>query len=330
MSDDNLIVIPNSFRPTYTIDPAVSFERKILITPRVSQHTKNIEMYETFDKELREYISKIPNESIRSIIIDLLNKNMIYLGRLTMHQSGITGTLLINTNTKELIAVVVEMNNLEIDHVYATMTRVSDTVYTIYQQYIRATVLSNSSLIVKDDELINLVEKYFNYLMIKILKLSYLNDKQRILFDVTTSTFFLTYYLNINANIALERSMNKYCPDKFKEEISNIITADRMKRYIKFNDLFNAYYDNKAILDDPNNNVRRFLQGLRLYGYMFVSSTFDYLISTACASKYNFSVIISCAVDNKLQSHIEDIIIKKYSSKVKYDSNAVKYLSMKS
>lgn len=330
MADENVIVIPNSFRPTYTVDPSISFEKQILMTPRISSHSKNIEMYENFDKELKEYISKIPNEVIRSIIIDLLNKNMIYLGRLTTHQTGITGTLLINTSTKELIAVVVEMNNLEIDHIYANMARVSDTVYTIYQQYIRATILANSSLVVKDDELISLIEKYFSYLIIKILKLSYLNDKQRILFDVTTATFFYTYYLNINSNIALEKSMTKYCPDKFRDEISNIITADRMKRYAKFNDLFNAYYDNKAILDDPNNNVRRFLQGLRLYGYMFISSTLDYLISTACASKYNFSVIIPCAIDNKLQSHIEDIVIKKYSNKLKYDSTAVKFLSMKS
>ncbi len=329
MTDENLIAIPNSFRPTYMVDPSISFEKKILLSPRVSSHPRNIEMYENFDRELKDYISKIPNEVIRSIIIDLLNKNMIYLGRLAMHQSGITGTLLINTNTKELIAVVVEMSNLEIDHTDATMNKVSDTVYTIYQQYIRAAILANSVAVIKDDELINLVEKYFNYLIIKILKLSYLNDKQRILFDVTTSTFFLTYYLNINSNIALEKSMNKYCPDKFKDEISNIITADRMKRYVKFNDLFNAYYDNKAILDDPNNNVRRFLQGLRLYGYMFISSTLDYLLATACASKYNFSVIIPCAVDNKIQSHIEDIIIKKYSNKLKYDSTAVKFLSTK-
>ncbi len=318
--------IPNSFRPAYTVESPIKIEKQIRVYSRVSDSSTNIESYQNFDQELNSYITKIPNEVVRSIIVDLLNKKMIFCGQLAVHQNGITGTILFNSSNNDLIAIVVEMNNLEIDITDGTITRTSDVVYTIYQQYIRAVVLANSSQITKDEELINLTERYFNYLIIKILKLSYLSEKQRILFDVTTSVFFQTYYLNINSNIALERALTKHCPDKFKEEISGMISADRMKRYTKFNDLFSAYYDNKAILDDPNSNIRKFLQGLRLYGYMFISSTIDYLLSTACASKYNFGIIVPCFVDNKLQSHIEDIIIKKYSTKLKYDSNATKYL----
>ncbi len=321
----DFLSIPNSFRPVYNIDSPVKSEKNIRVYSRISSAQTNIEAYQNFDKELNSYITKIPNDVVRSIISDLLNKQMIFCGQLAVHQNGITGTILFNSANNDLIAIVVEMNNLEIDIMDGTINRTSDVIYTIYQQYIRAVVLANSVKIIKDEELINLTERYFNYLIIKILKLSYLNEKQRILFDVTTSVFFQTYYLNINSNIALEKALTKYCPDKLNEEISSLISADRMKRYSKFTDLFSAYYDNKAILDDPNNNIRKLLQGLRLYGYMFISSTLDYLVSTICASKYNFGIIAPCFVDNKLQSHIEDIIIKRYSNDLKYDSNATKY-----
>lgn len=318
--------IPNKFAPSYKDpDTPTRVERSISVWTRNSQDPKNIEKYENFDRDISSYLSKIPNEVIRSIIVDLLNKKMIYMGHLAKYQSGITGTLLFNSNSDELLGIVVEVNNLEIDFSDGSITRQADVVYAIYLQYIRASILAGSEEVLKDTELLNLSEKYFNYLIVKILKLSYLSEKQRVLFDITTSVFFNMFYARINSNIALEKAITKYCPDSLQDEVANIISAERMKRYVKFNDLFNAYYDNKAILDDPNNNVRKFLQGIKLHGYLYISTSLDYLIATACASKYNFSNIITCFIDNKLQSHIEDISISKYSNKLKYDSSTVKY-----
>lgn len=323
----NFLTTPNSFHLNYNTDMPIKAEKNIMILNRISNEERNNNIYNNLDKELNLYLSKIPNDLIRNIITDLSNKKMIFYGLLPIYQNGITGTILFNSNSDELIAIVVEMNNLEIDINDGTITRPSDVIYTIYQQYLRAVTISSMNLILKDDELNSLLEKYFNFLIIKILKLSYLSEKQRILFDVTTSTFFNTYYFNINPNLSFERALTKHCPDKFYDEIKFLISPERMKSYTKFNDLFNAYYDNKAILEDPNIIIRKVLQGLKLYGYIFIGSSLDYLISTACASKYNYSILTSCNIDNKLQSHIENIIIKKYSVKLKTDSNATKYFN---
>jgi hypothetical protein len=325
MIKSDFISIPNSFKPVYNVNSSVKAENNIAVLNRNSTSGLNVEVYQNFDNEIRTYASKIPNEVVKSIVIDLLNKKLIFCGQLLVHQNGITGTVILNSNNNELIGVVVEMNNLEIDFSDGTTSRIHDVIYTIYQQYIRSVVLSNIDEIKKDIELVNLVEKYFNFLIIKILKLNYLNEKQRIIFDITTSVFFHTYYLKNNSNIALESAFDRFCPDKYREEISSLISRERMKQYTKFNELFNAYYDNKAIFEDPNSNLRRSLQLLKLYGYLFVSASLDYLISVACSSKYNFSILIPCSVDNKIQSHIEDIMINKYSNKIKFDTSAIKF-----
>lgn len=322
----DFLSIPLEFRPSYTSESPIKIEKSIAVLNRNSSENQNVSVYQNFDSELSSYISKIPSEVVRSIIIDLLNKKMIFCGILPVHQSGILGTILFNSSSNELIGIVVEMNNLEIEVFDGTITRTGDVVYSIYQQYIRAVVINKVDLIKKNVDLMNLIEKYFNFLIIKILKLTYLTEKQRIMFNIVTSAFFYRFYNNVNYNLSVENAFTKYCPKTLYDELSEVITAEKMKRYSKFNDLFNAYFDFKVLLDDPNTNIRKFLVGLKLYGYLFVSFSLDYLISTICSSKYNFSVIIPCFVDSKIQSHIEDIVITKYSNDLKYDSMAAKYL----
>lgn len=317
--------IPTAFKPIIT-NNAMSAEKSMMAYKRDSSSDFNIKIYSNFDSELLTYVNKIPNDKLKYTIVDLLNKKLIFCGQLATHQNGILGSLLFNN--KDLIGIIVEMNNLEIDVIDGSMSRANDVIYTIYQQYIRAVVFANMHEILKDNDLIDALEKYFNFLIVKSLKLSYLNDKQKTMFDVITCSFFLKYYLNMNYNLAVEFAFDKYCKNEvMRNELVNIITVDIMKRYSSFNELFNAYFDLKIILENPNNVVRRVLTSLRLYGYLFVSSSLDYLISTVCCSKYNFSVILSCFVDNKIQSYIEDLIIRKYAVKLSYDSSAIKFIS---
>ena len=181
-------------------------------------------VYKIFYQNLSNYLLKIPTSPAKTAVQELLERNLIVLSQSISGKSGVTGVFSATSGGK-LQAIALDISELNIDPRSGETPNIDNCFYASYLHYVRSAMALNALQVKKDEDLHDLVTKYYYYLMLRLLgKNVVLNEKQKLFLELVTTYFYYRFFIGQPHPLALESTIK----DQSKEVI--IETKDIFER----------------------------------------------------------------------------------------------------
>lgn len=296
--------------------PALKGERQHVYMNKWTNDPDNNQAYITFNSMINVYLSKLPNNNAKKSVETVMQRDLVYIARSIQPQkNGILGGVAIDTQNK-VAGLLIDSIDLGINFITGTISSPDEIIYGIYFQYIRATVLTQINSIRSDKELHKLMIKYLKGILLKAIgKTAYLFDKQQDLLDVLVAYIYYRFQLGRLHEESAELASIGH--ENLKEELKDLFKV--ASKYKNCNDIFIGLTDFNIISEPPNKIIMDSIQMFKLAGYYSITTSLEYLIGFSILSKYPVDFFRNGLVNIKLSDAIENHIIMKYSSKMKYN-----------
>jgi hypothetical protein len=303
-----LVQLSNISRKKTQMDssPVGMIEKDTLV---LIKNKESEEIYKNFNDKLSIYLSKIKNQS-SSICSMLLNKDIIYLGMLSKANTAILGTYA--TEGEKISAIVLNVNNLDMDFKTGEIFDPENINYIIYFQFIRAITEIFFKEIERNTELNNYLIEYLSYLFMKNLKLPMLNDKQVELLKFIIGVMYYKCYYKYNDTLAIEKCESLISKD-FYDEFKTPIKNSNIPKYSEIKDIIKLLSEFKITFEPPNQLLYNLLLSLKTIGVLLITSDIGNLIACSILSQYPCDYYSSLFINRVSQSKIESIISNFYS-----------------
>jgi len=315
-----------TFQPSFFSDTEVNKilsedEQKIYILFRDKD---NASIYDTFTSDFGQYLSKMPNNVVKTNCQNLLNKNLIYLGIAKIKPDNVVVRPLVTTDHK-LTGMVLDSQQLGVDPTTGSSNSIDECVYATYFGLIRSAVLINKSALRQNKDLHKLLSTYLYLLFLKAIGSDKIySDKQKALVHMLSIYIYYKHYLKERHNYIIsiiERDYGKFIGKEYLEEF--LPTLDKMANYTSVKDFPKMLIDAKVINESPNILTMSLLRMLKPMGFYCLIGPLDYFIPLVIITKYPVEFIGSKVPSNdKIQNAVEEIMVD-YIDKIKYDLSIV-------
>ena len=308
MPDRKVDAVPSD--KTKTDNIINNMERKMFFILR----TQTADFYTTFDQQMQMYLMKLPISNAKNIVSNLLSDKVIYVGRnTTASKNGIYGGASLSNN--KLVAIILELNNLNINPETGESTDIDSCVFVSYQQYIRAGVYTQFKLIRNDKKLHGLILNWLFYVYMRLIgSRNIFSDKQKDLLKLVINYFFYRFMLNYDHNRAVEFAYLKdNKKDLYKEFQSEF---ELFKKYKNGQDIFKAMKDVKILNGQVSTLIIDAIKKFQICGYYTITSSLDSVIGAMVITLYPIRYMNNLLVNEQLQKQVETIMIK-YCKKMK-------------
>ena len=315
-----------TFQPSFFSDTEVNKilsedEQKIYILFRDKD---NASIYDTFTSDFGQYLSKMPNNVVKTNCQNLLNKNLIYLGIAKIKPDNVVVRPLVTTDHK-LTGMVLDSQQLGVDPTTGSSNSIDECVYAAYFGLIRSAVLINKSALRQNKDLHKLLSTYLYLLFLKAIGSDKIySDKQKALVHMLSIYIYYKHYLKERHNYIIsiiERDYGKFIGKEYLEEF--LPTLDKMANYTSVKDFPKMLIDAKVINESPNILTMSLLRMLKPMGFYCLIGPLDYFIPLVIITKYPVEFIGSKVPSNdKIQNAVEEIMVD-YIDKIKYDLSIV-------
>ncbi len=271
------------------------------------------ETYENFKNDMLPNLSKIKNTASITVSM-LLNKNILYLGMPIGTTSPLLGMFL--TENDILSLIVLNINALDIDIKTGHMSDPDSVIYASYLQFIRATCSIYSKEIERNSNIHKLLIEYYCFLLMKVLKLPLLNEKQTELFKFLTGVMYFKHFYKYNDTYAIELCEPIISKEYFKEFQSSIKNSNIVK-YDNIKDLIKLIGEFKLSFDPPNQLLFQLITSIKTLGFQGITSEIYDLIAATIVSQYPNQYFQALMINRQSQGQIENII-SSYFSKIAF------------
>lgn len=321
MPDLNKLFQPEFFSDTDVNTILSTDEQKILI---IEKKKEGLPIYDTFNQDFSDYLTKMPNNVVKESCRNLLNKNLIYLGVAKTKPDNVVVKLLITSDNK-LAGLALDSQQLGIDPTTGSTDSIDECVYATYFGLIRSAVLINKADLRQNKDLHKLLSTYLYLLFLKAIGSDKLySEKQKTLVHILSIYIYYKHYLKERHSYILsilQRDYSKFIDNKDLEEFLPVL--ENMKNYTSLKDISKMFIDAKIVNESPNVLIMSLLRMLKPMGFYALIGPLDYFISLVIITKYPVDFIGNKAPTNdKIQNAVEEIILG-YIDKIKYDLTAV-------
>lgn len=277
--------------------------------------------YKHFNEELLKAYQKIPNDNIRRTLEPLISNDLIYLAIPNIHKNLVVSKVFANNNNIVYVFLNIYLHDVLYDGTSSNYNKILYSVYFaivhhilhnfVFKKYKFATYENNKKLL-------DSTAKYFNFMLVKHLKLSDLYKTKRDLFDYLCYYFFYRFYALSSHEAAHDLSISHV------EELNvkDIINTNDLKIYKSIDELFDLlpYYN---VVSHTSNSLKHMLsQGLGVFSYFMVMSDPSSLIASIILSKYSHPNFKTVALTGDMSNSIESIFENTYLKHVSYDIKA--------
>ena len=295
-------------------------EQKIFILKR----SDNPDIYDTFQQDFSNYLTKMPANIVKENIRNLLNKNLIFLGIAKIKPDNVIVRSLITTDDK-LAGLALDSQQLGVDPTTGAADSIDECIYASYFGLIRSAVLINKSDIRQNKDLHKLLTTYLYLMFLKVIGSDKLySEKQKTLVHILSIYIYYKHYLKEKHYYILSILQRDY--DKFigKESIEEFLPVlEKMQSYTSLKEFPKMLIDAKVITESPNAMIMSLLKMFKPMGFYSLIGPLDYFISLVIITKYPIEFVGDKAPSNeKIQNAVEEIM-SKYIDKIKYDLTAV-------
>ena len=287
----------------------------------IKRNSKSKLLYDTFDTEYNNYLIKLSDTQCKKVCNLLSTKKKTYLGYKpkTTQKTYTFGSASISSS-KKLRAIILDVNDLDINVGTGETPNIDMCIYITYFQYIRAAIYTQFVDIKNDKSYINLIIQWLISIYMRGFKFSPLSSlKEKNLLRITVAYFFHRFGLIKEHSLALELALNSYdkldAAKEFKSEF------DLFKKYKSMVDIFKAFKDVNIISGNETiaNAMINFIKHYQIYGYYNILSSSDVIIATCIVSLYPTRQFSNMLIDKQLQTKIEKLT-NQYTKKVKLES----------
>ena len=291
-------------------------ENAIFVVPKIKDE---LERYSDFYKQLYDYLPKVTNDKIKTIVKDLLDRDLIFIGSASYDPNSPT-RLLINANNK-LAGIILNIYPCGINIKDFKSKNPLLCIYMIYYGFLRSIIIINKEQISKEYQLHELAAGYIYVLFIKYFgKNSFLTEKQKSYLKCACLYIYYAHYFKLKHNNILA-TINLHHYDIVNSEFleSFMIDMKPLNRFTNIKELPSLLIDLKITNETPNSITIGILKTLKTNGYFSFTGYLDMFLSFIVVSKYPVDQIFNVEgiLNNKINNAIEDILLE-YSKKIKY------------
>lgn len=274
----------------------------------------NKDCYQLFNSNLKKYFNKFTNSQVKTILQPLVDNDLIKLGYPEERRNLLLGQVIKTTDNKVAGIIINNITHeIDADGNSLTFDKVIGSIYYVFMEYalrvlFNDQVLSNKLLLQK-------IEHYFEYVIVKNLRLFELPSDKRTVFNFLVKLFFYTHIAKININMAYEMS---HSPGD-ETLISNALDIKKLSKYTTFNSLYDALYDFNVITMTPNNMKYMLTNSVGLFAYINLHGTLSSMISSIIISKYKHPNFAQLFISIDMIAGIENVVIDSYLNKVSFE-----------
>lgn len=274
----------------------------------------NDSCFKLFNVNIKKHFNKFPNEQIKSLLEPLVSNELIKLGYPEKNKNLLLGQV-IRTNDYRVAGVIVNHITHDVDQDGNSLTfdKVIGSIYYIFMEYSLRKLFFDE--VIKNKLLLQKLEHYFEYILVKNLKLYDLYQDKRVLFNFLVKLFFYTHLCNYNINLAYELSIS---PGD-EQLIQNSIDIKAISKYKTINSLYDALYDFNILTMTPNNMKYMLTNSIGIFSYINMHANISSIISSIILSKYKHPNFASLFISTDMINGIEKIIIDTYLQRVSFD-----------
>jgi hypothetical protein len=315
-----------NFQPSFFSDTDVNTilstdELKIFILER---DKKDASVYDTFNEDFSNYLTKMPNNVVKESCRNLLNKNLVFLGIAKTKPDNVVVRTFITSDNK-FAGIALDSQQLGVDPTTGSADSIDECIYATYFGLVRSAVVINKAEIRQNKDLHKLMSTYLYLLFLKVIGSDKLySEKQKALVHILSIYIYYKHYLKERHSYILTILQRDY--EKFigKESIEEFLPVlEKMKDYTSLKEFPKMLIDAKVINESPNVMIMSLLKLLKPMGFYSLIGPLDYFIPLVIITKYPVEFIGSKAPTNdKIQNAVEEIATK-YIDKIKYDLTAV-------
>ena len=315
-----------SFQPSFFSDTDVNTilsadEQKILI---ITRDKDGLSIYDTFNQDFSKYLTKMPNNVVKQSCLNLLNKNLIYLGEAKTKPDNIVVRPFVTTDNK-FAGIALDSQQLGVDPTTGVADSIDECIYATYFGLVRSAVLINKTELRQNKDLHKLLSTYLYLLFLKVIGSDKLySEKQKALVHTLAIYIYYKHYLKERHSYILsilQREYEKFIGKEYLEEF--LPTLDKIQSYTSLKEFPKILIDAKVINESPNVITMSLLKMLKPMGFYSLVGPLDYFIPLVIITKYPVEFIGTKAPTNdKIQNAVEEIM-SKYIDKIKYDLTAV-------
>lgn len=270
--------------------------------------------YELFNSNLRKYFNKFPNIQVKELLQPLVDNDLIKLGYPEEKRNLLLGQV-IRTVDDRVAGIIINNITHEIDADGNSLTfdKIIGSLYYVFTDY-AIRILFNDQ-VCANKLLLQKIEHYFEYIIVKNLRLFELYADKRALFNFLVKLFFYTHIAKININIAYEMSLSPGEEDLVKETID----IKKISKYDTFNSLYDALYDFNVVAMTPNNMKYMLTNSIGLFAYINLHANIGSMIASIVISKYKHPNFSSLFISMDMINGIENVILSSYLDKVPFE-----------
>lgn len=318
---------PNKhFQPRFFLDTDVTSilskdELKIFVLER---DKKDSAIYDTFNEDFSNYLTKMPDSAIKKSCQNLLNKNLIFLGIAKTKPDNVVVRIFITSDNK-FAGVALDSQQLGIDPTTGSAESIDECIYATYFGLIRAAIEINKTDVRQNKDLHKLMSTYLYLLFLKVIGSDKLySEKQRSFVHMLSIYIYYKHYLREKHSYILSIIQRDYEKIVGEENLKEFLpTLEEMKDFTSIKDFPKMLLSAKIINESPNIMIMSLLKLLKPMGFYSLTGSLDYFIALVIITKYPAEFIGSQApTHDKIQNAVEEIVTK-YIDKVRYDLTAV-------
>lgn len=274
--------------------------------------------YELFFSNIKKHFSKFPNNQAKELLSPLITNDLVTIGFPERNKNLLLGQT-VRTSNNSLAGVIVNTitHDIDFDGNSLNFSKIIGSIYYIVIEY--ALRLKFSDDIIKDKITLQKVEHYFEYILVKNLKLFELYQEKRALFDFVVKVFFYVHFGKRNINIAYEESM----VDAYADIIKSTVPIAKLSKYKSLSNLYDVLYDFNIVPMTPNNMKYMLTNSIGIFSYINIHASLSSLIGSIILSKYKHPNFSSLFVSVDMIDGIESVILNKYLSKIDFDTKAM-------
>jgi len=276
--------------------------------------------FDVFFTDMRLYLKKMPKNNVTENVLNLLNRNGIFLGRCENKKEFAIYSRILLTNDNKLAGVILEIGDLNISRNGET-NNIDDCIYAVYFALIRASLKCRKEELQTDFDLHKLCISYlFNLFLKSIGRSNTFNKFQLDGMYLSCAYIYLKHYLQLNHSSSLSRLNRNFAGVVDNDNLQKLLPSfELLSNYNTLKDIGKILIDLNVLTISPNKILLLLIQNFGKLFYYNIMGTLPNLIATIIITNYPTNLLGDITpVNSKLQETIEKIIIQNYLDKLKY------------
>lgn len=312
---------PRSYSESSVSNILLAGEKKILLMEKSGKYK---EIYSRFMESLSLYLSRLPNDPIKKYVLNLSNKDLIYIGLSVSKNDGSFVRVLISEKDT-LKGVALDAADLEINVETGETDMIDSCVHAVYFGLIRASVLIMKDKIQQNKSLHKLLTTYLFLMILKVIgkNLVYF-AKQKDFIHIICIYIYYKYFLKERHSYIISIIEDQYLDIIKKENFEEFRPMFKdIEKYESIKDIPKMLSETNLIVSSPNNIILGLLKNLKITGFYSFTGPLDSFIALVVLSKYptDFFTKMS-SVSERIHDSVENIMTK-YFDKIKYETSII-------